>query len=198
MSSVYFLRAGDDGPVKIGFARDLNLRITDIQIGCPEPVALLRVIDDGGKAAERWLHSHFKEQRLRGEWFSFSDDMLTIEVPNEALDVGSSMKTAYEEATIDLDAMIISQKSCLENQLNYELRQSECCLLWAKDCVAYAKAETNKTIALAIADRGEEFLKLAERWASKIKEIPNRRDPVDAPPLPDLEGVEVAEAEPHD
>lgn len=187
MSSVYFLRAGDDGPVKIGFASDLNLRITEIQIGCPEPLSILRVIDDGGKTAERWLHKHFKDKRLRGEWFSFTDEMLTIEVPKEVLDVDGSIKAACKAATIDLDAIINLQKSSIENPTvncwitylpDYIVRQRQCCLAWAERCVARAKpyladakSETNLTIALAIADRGDEFIKLSRHWRSKFDEI---------------------------
>jgi hypothetical protein len=31
---------------------------------------------------EKWLHYHFASRRIRGEWFSYHDDMMTIEPPS--------------------------------------------------------------------------------------------------------------------
>jgi len=76
-SFVYFARAGS--AVKIGYALDVASRIRAIQTGCPIKVELFRTIRGGG-VEKRWLHEHFAAQRLQGEWFRYSRDMLTIEV----------------------------------------------------------------------------------------------------------------------
>jgi DNA-binding transcriptional regulator YdaS (Cro superfamily) len=77
---VYFVRAGEDGPVKIGHAKHPASRLRELQAGCFEKFNVLRVIE-GDVLSEKFLHRHFKAQRVRGEWFRFHADMLTIVPP---------------------------------------------------------------------------------------------------------------------
>ena len=78
--AVYFIRAGEDGPVKIGHATDVLARLADLQVAHHAELKLAREIP-GGLAEEAWLHRRFCSLRIRGEWFRFSDEMLTIELP---------------------------------------------------------------------------------------------------------------------
>lgn len=73
---VYMIRAGTDGPVKIGVAKDPLSRLQILQIGCPLKLYFIRLLD-GSDAEERRLHSRFAVQRTFGEWFRFCDDMLS-------------------------------------------------------------------------------------------------------------------------
>ena len=77
---VYFIQAGDDGPVKIGWANDVAARRKALQTSHHEPLRLLRIIE-GRRQTERWLHECFAGQRMAGEWFWFHTDMATIEPP---------------------------------------------------------------------------------------------------------------------
>ena len=79
---VYFILAGDDGPVKIGWANDVAARRKALQTSHHEPLRLLRIIE-GRRQTERWLHEClcFAGQRMAGEWFWFHTDMATIEPP---------------------------------------------------------------------------------------------------------------------
>lgn len=77
---VYFIRVGDDGPVKIGFSIDVARRKAHLQVSHSVPLKLLRTIE-GGRATERWLHAHFAPRRLQGEWFEFDDAMMSVEAP---------------------------------------------------------------------------------------------------------------------
>ncbi len=43
--SVYFIRAGDNGPVKIGTAEDVAGRLRELQCGNHEDLRLLRVVE---------------------------------------------------------------------------------------------------------------------------------------------------------
>lgn len=80
--SVYFIRAGADGPfVKIGHAEDPQARMRCLDTASPFPLVLMRVID-GGEEVERWLHRHFSALRVKGEWFRFTAAMLDIEPPH--------------------------------------------------------------------------------------------------------------------
>lgn len=78
--AIYFIRAGEYGPVKIGVADDVRNRLRELQCANHEKLALIRNFA-GDQPVERWLHRHFAAQRVRGEWFWFSDDMLTIDPP---------------------------------------------------------------------------------------------------------------------
>jgi hypothetical protein len=66
--TVYFVQAGEGGPIKIGFAANAKLRIDKIRVDCPDELIVLGVID-GGPGDESWLHGYFAEHKKRGEWF---------------------------------------------------------------------------------------------------------------------------------
>lgn len=96
--AVYFIRAGESGPVKIGSADDVAHRIAELQAGNPEPLILLRQID-GGRQTEHFTHRHFKHLRIRGEWFVFDESMLTfvaefVERPASRLPLDRYLKSA--------------------------------------------------------------------------------------------------------
>jgi hypothetical protein len=74
---VYFARAGNDGPVKIGTATDVPARIAELQSGNHEVLSVVRLMD-GGRRLEAWLHHHFARLRIRGEWFQYDPAMLTV------------------------------------------------------------------------------------------------------------------------
>lgn len=65
---LYVIRAGDDGPVKIGIATDVKRRIAGFQTSQPERLHLLHMFE-GGRDEERALHARFKAHRIKGEWF---------------------------------------------------------------------------------------------------------------------------------
>lgn len=72
---VYFVQAGDDGPVKIGLAKEPLRRVSSLQTGSPVPLRLRHVVP-GDHALERALHRRFAEARVAGEWFG--DDWTAI------------------------------------------------------------------------------------------------------------------------
>lgn len=80
---VYFIQAGERGPIKIGFSKDTDKRLAGLQAGHHECLRVLRTVE-GGAGVEKWLHRRFAHGWLRGEWFIFDDAMLEI-VPPEAL-----------------------------------------------------------------------------------------------------------------
>lgn len=77
---VYFIRAGNAGPVKIGWANDVEARRRGLQTSHHQPLRLIRTIE-GRRQTEGWLHGHFAAQRLEGEWFRFQPEMATVEPP---------------------------------------------------------------------------------------------------------------------
>lgn len=71
---IYIVRAGD--AYKIGMTtKPMKYRLRSIQANCPLKVELIHTIpSDDAFTLEGYLHSHFKSQRIRYEWFSLTGD----------------------------------------------------------------------------------------------------------------------------
>jgi len=71
LSKLYFIQAGENGPIKIGYAAVPSERLRDLQVGNAQPLRLLHEEDFGDHAPrqEALWHQTFKEARIRGEWF---------------------------------------------------------------------------------------------------------------------------------
>lgn len=81
---IYFIQAGDDGPIKIGYAaRSVERRIAVLQAGNHRTLHIRRVVE-GNRLTETWLHRHFAAHRIDREWFRPCDTMLTIDPPSAA------------------------------------------------------------------------------------------------------------------
>jgi hypothetical protein len=65
---VYFIRAVESRRVKIGFSKDVNDRLRDLQIGSPEVLEIEAVVA-AADLPERMLHKRFLACRKHGEWF---------------------------------------------------------------------------------------------------------------------------------
>jgi hypothetical protein len=72
---VYFIQAGDSGPIKIGSGRRPQRRLRQLQIGNHEPLRLLGAYP-GTALDETQLHEQFRHARLRGEWFAPLPELL--------------------------------------------------------------------------------------------------------------------------
>lgn len=70
---VYFFEAAD--LIKIGFSRDLPKRIRTLRDNLPYEGKLLHVVT-GTERMEQYFHQRFSADRVRGEWFKRSDDLL--------------------------------------------------------------------------------------------------------------------------
>lgn len=76
-SLVYFIRFGDFGPIKIGkTCRDVRVRLSIIQLSCPEQLHLLATISEPDESnCEESLHERFAHLRIRGEWFDSAPEL---------------------------------------------------------------------------------------------------------------------------
>lgn len=103
--SVYLIRAGENGPVKIGHARNPERRMAGFQTGHYERLSLLRTWP-GGQPEEAALHRAFSEYRLNGEWFRFCPAMLDADV-KALVDASLAAKPSRAPpALIDFDGPI--------------------------------------------------------------------------------------------
>lgn len=70
--SVYFVAQEQPGPtlIKIGVAKDIKKRQSDLQTGNPYPLALMGWIEsEDAYRVEKRLHRQFAKHRQAGEWF---------------------------------------------------------------------------------------------------------------------------------
>jgi hypothetical protein len=74
---VYFVQAEHGGPIKIGSAYRPLDRVRCFQPWSPYQLLLLAVMP-GAKREEFALHQQFEKDRLHGEWFEPSEELLGI------------------------------------------------------------------------------------------------------------------------
>lgn len=76
---VYLVQAGDSGPIKIGhtLAERLDQRLGELQTGSPQRLRLLATLP-GGKSREAELHRKFQSNRISGEWFKPTPELLAL------------------------------------------------------------------------------------------------------------------------
>jgi hypothetical protein len=74
---VYFVQAGEGGPIKIGTALDVPRRLKKLQQAQSAKLVLLAV-RRGGLKTERGYHRRFADHRIRGEWFHPAPVILAV------------------------------------------------------------------------------------------------------------------------
>lgn len=75
---LYFMRKGEDGPIKIGVSIDHEKRAKGLSTGSDEPIAVLLVIEQDDEVNERALHQRFAAHRKNGEWFEPCAELLDL------------------------------------------------------------------------------------------------------------------------
>lgn len=76
-SDLYFMLNPALATVKIGIATDVEARRVQLEHACGVPLVIVGVLAGGGQY-EKDLHDAFDAQRLIGEWFSPSDDLIGL------------------------------------------------------------------------------------------------------------------------
>ncbi len=74
---IYFIQAGLGGPIKIGMAGDIAVRLETLQIAHHEVLTLLGVMP-GYRPTEREVHRRFAVDHIRGEWYAPSNALLVF------------------------------------------------------------------------------------------------------------------------
>jgi hypothetical protein len=79
MSYVYFVLDEKSNAVKIGKANVIDTRLTDLQIGNPNPLQVIHHIkcdsEEDSFMKERYFHNMFEDLHIRGEWFQYDQSM---------------------------------------------------------------------------------------------------------------------------
>lgn len=71
---VYFVQAGPDGEIKIGWTQDVDRRIGELQTANAKKLVLLGTVP-GTMETEASLHARFSHLRLEAEWFRNSEEI---------------------------------------------------------------------------------------------------------------------------
>lgn len=69
MDDICYFIGSKNGPIKIGYTRDLNKRLRTMQTSYPFKLEVLATTT-GGQIAEARYHQRFADYRLEGEWFT--------------------------------------------------------------------------------------------------------------------------------
>lgn len=75
---VYFVQSVHGGPIKIGVAKNVTVRLNELQAAHPYELKVLAVLRGAGREKEQELHRQFAEHRLCGEWFEVSTRLLEV------------------------------------------------------------------------------------------------------------------------
>ncbi len=103
---VYFVKTVVVYPaaVKIGKAKNIKDRLSNLQIGCPYDLELVGSIacrdDKQASKLEKTLHGQFKDDHIRGEWFLYSSripNMAKIVLARWPCDAERLIYTAHKE-----------------------------------------------------------------------------------------------------
>jgi len=92
------------GPIKIGVAKNVEKRLSDLQCASPYELSLITKIDCGSRRKaydlERRLHKMYGYKRMRGEWFQ-GDIKL-----KEADDLLKTKHVALDESKKKVDELL--------------------------------------------------------------------------------------------
>lgn len=89
---VYFILSKNCNLIKIGSSGDPSRRIYDLSTSCPDDLTCLGLMSNSG-GQEVKLHEQFKKDRVKGEWFRATPELLTFIEKNCAKPMA---KVSYE------------------------------------------------------------------------------------------------------
>jgi hypothetical protein len=72
---VYFIQAGDTGPVKIGISGNVERRLGELQRMERQPLRVLATFE-GNRSDEKSLHEMYAAHRIHGEWFNPAPEII--------------------------------------------------------------------------------------------------------------------------
>jgi hypothetical protein len=97
---VYVIGATQN-PVKIGLAANLKVRMSCLQVGCPDPLVVhysARVQSDLAPLIEAAAHQHFADAHRHGEWFNVAAEEAAREVARIAQEYSDANGAMAAEA----------------------------------------------------------------------------------------------------
>ncbi len=106
---LYFIQSGTGGPIKIGYTKQLATRLKAIHMMNAGSVRFLGALS-GNRTDEKRLHQKYASDRLHGEWFRLSPDLLLF-----LCGAGMKPTIAVEATTQLLNAFTIRHDTSISN-----------------------------------------------------------------------------------
>lgn len=75
---IYFAQQENGGPIKIGSARRIYGRLSELQVGNPSRLCLVGYFAIETRAIEADVHQRFDHLRVRGEWFAAERELVAF------------------------------------------------------------------------------------------------------------------------
>ena len=76
---VYFIKLGQTKYYKIGYAKNIEKRLEQLQVASPYNIILIAAFQSRDALnLERQLHSKYSRNRVRGEWFKFDKEEAAV------------------------------------------------------------------------------------------------------------------------
>jgi len=77
-TDLYFIQTDcAEGFIKIGVACDVKSRMRKLQTACPYKLSVIKIVKNAA-TMERELHLKFSGDRVTGEWFKRSPELLSL------------------------------------------------------------------------------------------------------------------------
>lgn len=83
---IYFIQEVNTGNVKIGYADNVEKRLTKMKSDNSSELIVIRSLA-GNRSDERIIQNHFGDRFVRGEWFRYCDEMMTINLSDIEEDI---------------------------------------------------------------------------------------------------------------
>lgn len=96
---IYLMACEEMGVCKIGFSKDPERRLAEVQTGCPYNVRLASV-REGCSALEREIHNRLQFYRTVGEWFRLEDGVIQA---FQSISIAEKKVTKHQGAVGTLD-----------------------------------------------------------------------------------------------
>jgi len=115
---VYFIQAGNNGPVKIGSIGGFNLtavgsRLNGLQTVSTEKLKIIACFN-GGKEEEEYFHHKLRKFRVHHEWFNLNDKMIKgFRERSIKIDIDSEIF----DKTISTDELVVY----IQNEFNLDI-----------------------------------------------------------------------------
>ena len=99
MKYTYFILDAASQAVKIGQANNPTSRLLDCQVGNPNPLQLIGMIEGN---VEKQLHAAFQNCRIGGEWFSWPEVRSALTRYNQ-IDMPPLVRSLYKTESVTIE-----------------------------------------------------------------------------------------------
>lgn len=107
---VYFIGCLENKVVKIGYSKNVENRLTQLQTGYPTKLSVFKVLD-GDTDDEKFYHEYFSSYRIGGEWFELSDELRKfLNLEEQGFKIYDFTKLFIIKSAIDIKFMFLLAK----------------------------------------------------------------------------------------